>query len=634
MYRLSTWPYLFSLACLIVLAFPAAGASGDTFPGVLDASFGVTWPGVTSVAPPCLSYQQFDPVGGGLQRDGKTVLVGACDDGNFSQEVLVVRLASNGHLDPSFNGDGFVIAQLGLGPGPHSVSDSVALQPDGKILVGGSVTSPLGPWVPPEFTVWRLNGDGSFDSTFGIGGTVTASLPGVSALVLQPDGKIIAGGDDFIARLNPDGSFDSSFASGGVLIEQGANVAALALQSDGKIVAAGSAPDQANATAFLVFRLSPRGSMDPSFGSNGIFLDQLGTGQSLHSWATSVVLQPDDKVVVGGIWTNPGYFRPVVARLDGTGHLDSSFGSAGIVTDEWAGALYGQSSVQALAVQPNGKVLVAGGPPYAGDTEGAVMLRLQPDGRPDMSFGRGGVIDLPYGNSQFTTMAVQANGKVLAAGTILLNAVARLFAARFIVDLPPSAAFNISPTQPTLGQTVTFNSSGSSDTDGSINGYAWRLGDGGTSTGKKPTHTYARPGSYTVTLTVTDDYGLTNSVSHTIKVVRPPSPVLTLLRLRPYTFETAAHGASIATRGGTTVSYRDSLAAKTRFTVNRILAGKVRGTVRGSFIHQDRKGANSFHFTGRVGSQRLRPGSYRLNATPTTSGRTGTTIHIKFRITR
>lgn len=626
MKRLSKWLSVLVFGCVFVFAFPAAGASG-TFPGAFDPSFGS---GGTVVTTAGLSYPSISA--SVLQPDGKIVLVGHCSDSeDISQpnppQVLVARLTTDGSLDPSFGAGGVVAVQVGLGASPQSYADSLVLQSDGKIVVGGWATDALNNLV---FMVARLNADGSFDSAFGTGGTVTeSSLPGVSALALESAGKIVGAGNGFVARLNPDGSFDTSFASDGVQPIQ-ANLAAVALQPDGKVVAAGN-----EASVFLVARLNAAGSLDTTFGSNGIAVRQLGAGQDPSSFADSVLVQPDGKIVAGGSCTDSNS-RPqlLVARLDSNGDPDSSFGSGGTVITQLSDPdLYPSSYVNALALQPNGKILAAGTANDVGYIDDAFVVRLQANGSFDTSFGTGGNVSAHNRYSGFTTMTLQPDGKVVAAGWAALHYGSLLVAARLIVDLPPTATFSSSPDPPTAGQSVTFNGNGSSDTDGSIIGYAWSFGDGGTAGGSTRTHAFAASGSYTVTLTVTDDYGLTNSVSHTIRVVRPPAPILTLLRLRPHTFKAAAHGGSIARQRGTTVSYRDSLAARTRFTVDRILAGKVRGPVRGSFAHQDRKGTNSFHFTGRLGSQRLRPGSYRLNATPTVNGKTGATTHITFSIT-
>jgi uncharacterized delta-60 repeat protein len=622
-----------------VAAFPAAGG-GNPSSGNLDPSFGTD--GTAWIPYPTEATNYAHVSGSVLQADGKIVFVGDCSQGvgwtPGPTEVLVARLTSDGKPDSSFGAVGDVVRQLGLGVTPSSTADSVTFQPDGKIVIGGWATDALGNRV---FMVSRLNADGSFDSTFGAAGTVTtSSLGGVGALALQPDGKVIAVGVGFIARLYPNGSFDSSFGAGGVHTVT-ATFNAVALQPDGKIVAAGLTNDSRDNRALFVTRLDAAGSLDQSFGSNGIVLDQLGVGANPNSWAAAAVLQPDGKVVVGGGRTDSnGNDEVLVVRLHSSGDLDSSFGSGGTVIAQLsASGGYPHSVVEALALQPNGKILAAGEESAyltPDNLELANVLRLNANGSFDTAFGAQGVVLAMFSaySSQFTTLALQPNGKVITAGWGVYHTGTSTVADRLIVDLPPIAAFISSPDPAIAGRPVAFSSAGSNETDGTITGYAWSFGDGSTASESEPAHTYRRPGSYTVTLMITDDYGFTDSVSHTIRVVRPQAPVLTLARLRPHAFAAAARGASIARRGGTTVSYRDSLAARTRFTVNRILAGKVRGPVRGSFTHHDRRGTNSFHFTGRVGSQRLHPGSYRLNAAPIADGRTGTTVHITFRITR
>lgn len=608
MKRLSTWLCLVAFGCLAVFAFPAAGAS-DTLPGALDASFGDGGSMMTTAGlnDPSISASV-------LQPDGKIILVGDCrESSNTLSRVLVARLMPNGSFDPSFGTGGLVCTQVG--PAGQSFANSVVLQPNGKIVVGGQATDMADNWA---FMVSRLNSDGNFDSAFGTAGTIVVpTAGGVSAVALQPDGKIVAGGGDYIARLNADGSFDSSFASSGVQ-RIGGYATALALQPDGKIVAAG----QDDSAAFLVVRLNGGGSPDTTFGTDGSVVNELAP-------ARAVLLQPDGKVVVGG--------GGVITRLKQNGSFDSSFGSAGTVSPVGPFPSY---YIDALGLQPNGKLLAAGTGwnLRVGSVNFGFVARLQANGDPDPSFasGSGGSVLVPANYATVTALNLQPDGKLVSAGWAAVRndpALAAIFAARFILDLPPTAAFINSPSPSVAGQPLSFDGSGSSDTDGSITAYRWSFGDGAIATGSNLTHVYAKAGTYTVTLTVTDDYGLTNSAA-TAVTVRPAAPVLSGLQLRPHSFRAARRGGSIARHGGTTVSYRVSLAGKTRFTIHRVLAGRVKGAVRGSFVHQDRKGANSFHFTGRLSNQRLRPGSYRLDATSTATGRTGATIHIRFRITR
>jgi PKD repeat protein len=196
---------------------------------------------------------------------------------------------------------------------------------------------------------------------------------------------------------------------------------------------------------------------------------------------------------------------------------------------------------------------------------------------------------------------------------------------------------------PVAGKPVAFDGSASSDPGGAIGAYRWDFGDGATATGAKPTHVYRASGRYTVTLTVADDDALTGATAKTLSVA--VLPALSKLKVSPRTFVAAGGGASIARRrkAGTTVTYRDSHASKTTFTVRRAKAGVRKGgrcvkrprrstrrrkrctrfVAVGRFAHKDRAGKNKFRFTGRVRRHKLAPGRYRLEAVSRFAGRSG-----------
>jgi DNA-binding beta-propeller fold protein YncE len=238
-------------------------------------------------------------------------------------------------------------------------------------------------------------------------------------------------------------------------------------------------------------------------------------------------------------------------------------------------------------------------------------------------------------------------------------------------DQGPAAAFVPSPAP--AGSATGFDGSSSSDADGSVARFDWVFGDGTAAPngGPKPTHVFQAPGSYTVTLTVTDDGGCSTAfvftgqtaacngnagavTTRTVTVPAAASVRLSGLRISPSSFRAAGSGGSIARalrHTGAKISYKDSQTATTTFTVLRAAAGVRHGahcvatrrrkttgrrctryTAVGSFRHADRTSTNSFHFTGRVRHHKLKSGRYHLRATPRFGGRNGRAVTKSFRI--
>src|SRR5436190_5296595 len=223
--------------------------------------------------------------------------------------AIVLSAEPGDMLDPTFGNGGIVITR---GSEPRTLlnaASAMAIQADGKIIVVGEGAATLG------FAVVRYNTDGSLDSSFGSGGIVITEVGslnyGAASVALQPDGKIVVAGKaitDFafrhtnfaVARYNPNGSLDTSFGGTGAIVtsigDSNIAVTSVKIQSDGKIIAAGSSSDPADGD-FVIVRYATDGSLDTSFGGTGIVIIDIG-GPNDH--AASVAIQPDGKIVVAG----------------------------------------------------------------------------------------------------------------------------------------------------------------------------------------------------------------------------------------------------------------------------------------------------------------------------------------------
>jgi uncharacterized delta-60 repeat protein len=250
----------------------------------------------------------------------------------------------DGSLDTSFGADGRVTTRF-FGYGASS--SAVLLQPDGKIVTGGIAYFD---GYTGGFALARYNSDGSPDSSFGVEGRVSTGFGnrtgGVSSLGLLPDGTIVAaggrsgalgsGGRDFaLARYSKDGSLDTSFGLRGSLTTdffgREDEAEAVIIQPDGKIVAIGSANISTSNSLLAAVRYNPDGSLDSSFGSHGKFTsDFLGRGGEAYAG----ILQPDGKMILAGISRSEAAIYNSdfgLMRLNPDGGLDSTFGDGGKV---------------------------------------------------------------------------------------------------------------------------------------------------------------------------------------------------------------------------------------------------------------------------------------------------------------
>jgi len=338
--------------------------------GSLDIGFGNG--GVTITTLPGLGGMAHDMV---LQPDGKILLSGIGNGGEFA----VVRYLANGTLDTSFGTLG--IASITIGTG-SATANAMALQADGKIVVVGHTDVGGG---AIDFAVARFNTDGSLDTSFDSDGKVTTPLVALVqdyafAVAVQPDGKIVVAGhtsSDFgVVRYNADGSLDGGFDNDGIVVTTvgaiDAYAYAIALQADGKIVVVGNALVGVGQRGLAVVRYNANGSLDNSFGVAGKVITSLA-GLGLEG-AETVVVQPDGKIVIAGEYVSsqsPNDLDLAVLRYNSNGGLDTSFDTDGIATLD-LGSL--SDFGNGLAVQPDGKILVAGS-----DTADFVLLRYEGD---------------------------------------------------------------------------------------------------------------------------------------------------------------------------------------------------------------------------------------------------------------
>ncbi|MGI9113087.1 MAG: delta-60 repeat domain-containing protein [Gaiellaceae bacterium] len=437
----------------VLLVLPAGAASGD-----LDLTFGTGGKVTTDFA----SGADF-ALGVAIQSDGKIVAAGNTSPvGGVGVDFALARYNLDGSLDASFGSGGRVTTDFGS---RIDAAAAVAVQPDGRIVAVGISAD--------DFALARYNPDGSLDASFGSGGKVTTDFGGRdqgNAVAIQADGKIVAAGmgakieapglgigDLALARYHRDGSLDASFGIGGKRTTEfglGDIAYELALQADGKIVAAGraSAPGGSN---FALARYNLDGGLDPTFGSRGQVSTAFGSGFfPIFTVAYGVALQADDKIVAAGeavainaTGTSTEKADFALARYNVDGSLDPTFGGGGKVTTD-LGGLGGSDTANAVVVQADGKIVAAG----RTDPGDFALVRYNPDGSLDASFGGGGRVTTDFGSATDDAfdVAIQADGRIVAAGPTFGPGFADFAVARYqsggaltvSIDIKPRSSSN------------------------------------------------------------------------------------------------------------------------------------------------------------------------------------------------
>ena len=366
-------------AFLTVLPAPSAPSVDPTF--VLGVGFN-SWVNVLAA-----------------QRDGRLVAGGLFTGYNNLLRRYVARLNLDGAIDPTFN----------PGLGPNAALVGLALQPDGKVLIGGFFSSVGG---VPRSHIARLNSDGSLDTTFNPG---IGTSNNVAPIALQADGRIVIGGDftNFsgvasgrLARLNLDGSIDTTFKLGTGADNQ---VNAVLVQPDGKILVGGAFGKFNGVSRVSIARLNNDGTLDGTFdpGSGALF------------WVNTIARQADGRIIIGGPFTSySGVARSGIARLMPNGSLDTTF-NPGTGANNW---------VNSIALQTDGKIVIGGIFTNYNGTLVSHLTRLNADGSRDNSFNIGSGL-----NETVQCIVMPQDGTIVAGGLFTsVNGVACGRVARFV----------------------------------------------------------------------------------------------------------------------------------------------------------------------------------------------------------
>jgi uncharacterized delta-60 repeat protein len=321
-------------------------------------------------------------------------------DGISSNSLL--RLNPDGSADPTFNANmGSGLANL-YDDGNVNVK-SLLVRKNGQIMVGGAFTSLNGVSLPRGIAC--MHPDGTPDTAFNTKLNALSFRFGNEAMVEQPDGKIVgdhsSGG---VCRLNPDGTLDSTFVN----LSGRSWASLISRQRDGKLLVGGLFPSYGGKPVAGLVRLNADGTMDTAFN------DALGTGFPRignYPSVTTTVIAPDGKIWVGGYFTSfNGQPVPGLVRLNPDGTLDSACQTA--IGTPFTGSMY--SVVTALCLQPDGKVVVGGLFDKFNNLSTSGLFRLNSDGSPDLAFSNkfGSGVDWSV-----STIGIRSTGELMIGGS-------------------------------------------------------------------------------------------------------------------------------------------------------------------------------------------------------------------------
>jgi uncharacterized delta-60 repeat protein len=389
------------LVCAAAFVLPTLLMAGA---GSLDPTFGTN--GIVTTA-------NTGANAAAIQNDGKIVVAGSISTGQNPRQPGIMRYNIDGTLDPNFGSGGRVIVPATVEVGPVF---AVAIQSDGKILAATPNNLRVG--------VFRFNANGTPDRTFGSNGvaTITPSVLDegsflVGGIVVQSDGKILVAANDTgtaaqtFGRLLSNGQPDSTFGTNGMApLVTGAQT--LALQPGGQILVLSFSAGGGTAV-----RYTTNGSLDTTFSGAG-----QAPGFGSGSPGGLAVINSTSKFIVTGSLIKSLTFKDSVSgfllvRYMSDGVIDSSFGRNGIAVTPFPGNMI--SSALSVAIQANGDIVAAGetATTASGPSDFA-LARYTANGTLDTTFGNGGFVSTPFGNSiaSVNTVLIQTDGKILALG--------------------------------------------------------------------------------------------------------------------------------------------------------------------------------------------------------------------------
>lgn len=315
-----------------------------------------------------------------IDLNGKILVAGESVNSSGNFDMTIWRYNSDGTLDTTFNGTGYITHDNAAGGSGNDHAESITLDSSNKIIVTGSSRNGGG---HSDMALWRYDSNGSLDPTFGTSGTVTHdSAAGGSgndygySVIVDDSGKLLVTGysdngsdwDMVIWRYNSNGTLDTTFSGTGVVIVHNAGGGSgndygrsIVLDNNGKILVTGCSTTAGGDVDMLIWRYDDNGTLDPSFGTSGTVMHDNAAGGSFHDYGVSMTIDTNNKILVTGHSTNATPNSDMaIWRYDDTGTLDTTLNSSGFITHDSAAGGSSYDYGLSIAVDSSGKILVTG----------------------------------------------------------------------------------------------------------------------------------------------------------------------------------------------------------------------------------------------------------------------------------
>ena len=346
------------------------------------------------------------------QSDNKILVAGYVNQDNIDQ-IVIARYLENGYLDASFSSDGYTLTPIGS---TDARAYQAALQSDGKIVIAGIAND--------QMIVARYLTDGTLDPAFNNAGTPGYAISSIGtssiaySLAIQSDGKIVITGEAtisgvqqiIVARYLSTGLLDSTFNSVGYTttpIGTSTIAQGVAIQSNGKIITAGYTTTS-GVNKIVVACYATNGILDTTFGTNGYTTTLIETSCK----ALSIVLQPNNNILITGSVQDSGIQKIIIARYTPTGTLDTTFGTNGYTITE----IGSDSFANFITTQSDQKILVTGQATVE-EVSQICLARYTPTGQLDTAFNDLGYTTTKNGNnSEAFSLTIEENQKIIVTG--------------------------------------------------------------------------------------------------------------------------------------------------------------------------------------------------------------------------